>query len=1256
MMSHATKAKFFAVAGVALLLVAGYLWLGFDRSSFYTDHDSLQRDAQSAQLREILWSDPEQLPEAINSPLSEADPAIAADGTRLYFSRVTERGDTDLFASQRTASGWSDPEPLAINTLDNERDPSLDADGTLYFASDRPGGLGGFDIWTLPGGANEPVAMGERVNSTADDHGPTVGRVRAATTDEANEAEGPAHRRTMLAFSSDRDGGNADLYWLPLGGSKPPERLDSIASAASELSPAFSPLGDFLYFASDREAARGFDLFRARIIEGVVGTPTRLSDQINTIADELEPAVHLQGFGILFSRSDVAGGHADILRSIAREVEFAKVATSRGLLDTLLPLLLWLLLATAIALLLAALRRSITSGVWQSRVATLGLLARCVALSLAIHLLLVGLLTVLSVQAREGGADSAEGRTRVTLASTASTRGALAEQLRSTQQRETQLASADAAESFVPAPMSEPMARDQFQPDQATAATDAVNPEVASPSFTSAVAAPSEAVPSASELLDTRQPAQVSVREPTTTAPSASEPEARLAASGTSAPQPSAIQATQAVGSAGAPSRFEPAASQAAFATDRVLATKSAVQPDTSESSTAPATAPSITVAIGERPAVGLSMPSIDATQRPTTAEQPLPAGPPSSSTDVAAAPVMPSPSALLATEGLDTGTVVAGAGTAPDQVRPVAPAQATTTDGMRPQSRIAAVPVDLAASIPLEISIPGRLEAQPVIAESDLDALTQSTAVLVEPLSDLGVSPIARMQERLSPSAAAVASDAIAAVSENDRPIEPSPTPLDMPISLDILGSAMAAVPITTPTVASIDRVLTGLVLNADTRQPIASSTIRLDRFPEADLLAESSPSGTFAMAVGVIPDTVVVTAAAEGYAPQAINLTAEQVAEGAAVEFLLDPIRETILSLEPEPRVRHLGNDEFSGASNSQFQRESEGTRLTYTIELDGQQLAAIDGPAFAAMIKGIDNPNRLLVNGQLVDTFARSPRDGSFAEQLIPIPADMLVAGANTITLDAIAVRGTDIDDFEFVNARLLLAEQTDRLRLAGVVIDEVTGAVVSGAEVRLDRADAQPLRSRSGDDGRFMLRPDNLPDVAVLVATHPDYAAGIGVVSRDDVERGDRLRILLRRTTPFIVALEPDPQVRHLGNDRFSGPANSQFQREAEGIDIAYDFDLPRSLTESSPSRVELRLLVKGKQNPAPVLVNGQRIGQVGLSPQDGSYAEQVIEIPVQQLNAGSNTLEIRSARRRGNIDDFEFVNPRIIFVPSPRKIF
>lgn len=145
----------------------------------------------SSSRSEITWTPAAALPGSVNGPYHEGPAALSADGTVLYFTRSNyvqrklEKDDRNtshlmLFRSKKDSTGkWSDLHAFAYNgDTWSTGHPALSADGrTLYFASDRPGGLGGSDIWRCRDngtGWSEPENLGPTVNSAGNEVFPTV--------------------------------------------------------------------------------------------------------------------------------------------------------------------------------------------------------------------------------------------------------------------------------------------------------------------------------------------------------------------------------------------------------------------------------------------------------------------------------------------------------------------------------------------------------------------------------------------------------------------------------------------------------------------------------------------------------------------------------------------------------------------------------------------------------------------------------------------------------------------------------------------------------------------------------------------------------------------------------------------------------------------------------------------------------------------------------------------------------------------------
>jgi hypothetical protein len=129
-----------------------------------------------------VWSPAASASSKINTDENEEVVGISKDGNILLVHVNRTSNPHDIFYSERNKSGnfteLKDFGPT-INSKYEEIGASLSVTGdTLYFSSNRPGGLGGFDIYMsfrLPNNTwSQPVNLGPPVNSPADENYPYI--------------------------------------------------------------------------------------------------------------------------------------------------------------------------------------------------------------------------------------------------------------------------------------------------------------------------------------------------------------------------------------------------------------------------------------------------------------------------------------------------------------------------------------------------------------------------------------------------------------------------------------------------------------------------------------------------------------------------------------------------------------------------------------------------------------------------------------------------------------------------------------------------------------------------------------------------------------------------------------------------------------------------------------------------------------------------------------------------------------------------
>jgi hypothetical protein len=96
-------------------------------------------------------------PTEVKLPSGFHHPTLSPNGLTMYLQGPLEKGRWGLFRTTRPrlTAPWGKPVELTeLNSPDAPRgdmSPSLSPDGAkLYFASDRPGGKGGLDLWVIP--------------------------------------------------------------------------------------------------------------------------------------------------------------------------------------------------------------------------------------------------------------------------------------------------------------------------------------------------------------------------------------------------------------------------------------------------------------------------------------------------------------------------------------------------------------------------------------------------------------------------------------------------------------------------------------------------------------------------------------------------------------------------------------------------------------------------------------------------------------------------------------------------------------------------------------------------------------------------------------------------------------------------------------------------------------------------------------------------------------------------------------------------
>ncbi|MET3928473.1 Tol biopolymer transport system component [Lysobacter sp. OAE881] len=186
----------------------------------------------------------------VSTKASEIRGSVSPDGQHIVWGSTDREGGAggwDLWQARLKDGRWQDARPLDVNSPANDFDPLFSADGRwLYFFSNRPGGIGGDDLYRAAvkpdGSIGKADNLGRGVNTRGDEWAPT-----------------PSRDGRHLLFASDGHGGAGrhDLFVARWDGTAfvEPKPVPGINTKADEFDAAWLGDGRTLVYARSQDPA-----------------------------------------------------------------------------------------------------------------------------------------------------------------------------------------------------------------------------------------------------------------------------------------------------------------------------------------------------------------------------------------------------------------------------------------------------------------------------------------------------------------------------------------------------------------------------------------------------------------------------------------------------------------------------------------------------------------------------------------------------------------------------------------------------------------------------------------------------------------------------------------------------------------------------------------------------------------------------------------------------------------------------------------
>ena len=216
------------------------------------------------------WGKPQAIDSELNSDFEEGACCFSPDGRTMYLTLCKTDPNypryATIVASHRNDAVWGKPSEIVISkdSLYSYAHPAVSPDGEwLYFASDMPGGQGGYDLWRCRLLGNDAVGalenLGTTVNTPGDEMFPTF-----------------RPNGDMYFSSNGHPGlGGLDIFILKKGTRTLEHPLSPLNSQGDDFGMTFEGRLNKGFFCSNRGDNRGYDhiysFYNPEIVQTVRG-------------------------------------------------------------------------------------------------------------------------------------------------------------------------------------------------------------------------------------------------------------------------------------------------------------------------------------------------------------------------------------------------------------------------------------------------------------------------------------------------------------------------------------------------------------------------------------------------------------------------------------------------------------------------------------------------------------------------------------------------------------------------------------------------------------------------------------------------------------------------------------------------------------------------------------------------------------------------------------------------------------------------